>query len=94
MSTSSPKKKTKIFAFDVDGVICATENGDYAKSIPNQKAIEKINKIYAEGKKVIIFYPKIELGKRGNCIQSLILFVPLINDINLSIPHPIPAVLP
>ena len=69
MSTSSPKKKTKIFAFDVDGVICATENGDYAKSIPNQKAIEKINKIYAEGNKVIIFTARY-MGRTNNNIEK------------------------
>ena len=38
----------KTFAFDIDGVICDTQNGDYKNSVPNMRSIKKImaNLIY------------------------------------------------
>ena len=69
MLTSSPKKKTKIFAFDIDGVICSTVNGDYGEAVPKKKAINKINKIYADGNKVIIFTARY-MGRTNNNIEQ------------------------
>ena len=46
---------SKTFAFDIDGVICKTSNSDYENSIPNKKAIKKINNLYNKGHKIIIF---------------------------------------
>jgi histidinol phosphatase-like enzyme len=47
--------KQKIFCFDLDGVICRTKKNDYKNSKANRKAINKINEIYLNGHKVIIF---------------------------------------
>jgi hypothetical protein len=44
-----------IFCFDLDNVICKSESLDYSKSIPYQDVIEKINSLYGEGNKIIIF---------------------------------------
>ena len=46
---------SKSLAFDIDGVICKTSNSDYENSIPNEKAIKKINNLYNKGHKIIIF---------------------------------------
>jgi hypothetical protein len=47
--------KSKIFCFDLDGVICITKKNYYKNSKPNKKAINKINDIYKKGHKVIVF---------------------------------------
>ena len=47
--------KKKKLAFDIDGVICFSNNSDYTNSKPNYKAINKINSLYKEGHKIIIF---------------------------------------
>lgn len=52
------KKKNnnfKTYCFDLDGVICKTNKNYYHKSTPIKKAINKINKIYLKGNKIIIF---------------------------------------
>ena len=50
-----PKKNTKTYAFDVDGVICFSNCGDYDKSKPYKNAIKKINRLYSEGNRIIVF---------------------------------------
>ena len=45
----------KKFCFDIDGVICSTENNKYHLSKPNKKAIEKINELYSSGNYIVIF---------------------------------------
>ena len=42
-----------IIYVDIDNTICHTENSDYENSKPRQKQIDKINKLYDEGWKVI-----------------------------------------
>ncbi len=49
------KNKKKIYCFDIDGVICKTNKNFYKLSKPNLKAIKKINEIYTNGHRVIIF---------------------------------------
>lgn len=46
----------KIFCFDIDGVI-AHSNGtlDYAESTPNRAMIERINRLYDYGNKIVLF---------------------------------------
>tara|TARA_A100001388_G_C28529403_1_gene384818 strand:- start:212 stop:547 length:336 start_codon:yes stop_codon:yes gene_type:complete len=46
---------SKTYAFDIDGVICKTTNGDYKNSEPNLKAIKKINALHQNGHKIFIF---------------------------------------
>ena len=60
-----PKKNIKTYAFDIDGVICSLTNGDYLNALPNKKAIKKINQIYSEGNKVIVFTARY-MGRTNN----------------------------
>ena len=55
----------KTYAFDIDGVICTTVDGDYKNSLPNIKAIKKINKLYDNGHKIIIFTARF-MGRTNN----------------------------
>ena len=55
----------KVLAFDIDGVICNTVGSDYKNSKPNKKAIEKINNLYDEGNKIIIFTARF-MGRTNN----------------------------
>ena len=38
--------KAKVFAFDIDGVICETAGSNYQNSKPKIKAIKKINSLF------------------------------------------------
>jgi hydroxymethylpyrimidine pyrophosphatase-like HAD family hydrolase len=55
----------KTYAFDIDGVICNTKNGNYKESIPNSRAIEKINSLHAKGHNIIIFTARF-MGRTNN----------------------------
>lgn len=52
--------KEKIYCFDLDGTLCTNEKGKYKKVKPLKDRIEKVNKLYDEGNKIII------LTARGN----------------------------
>jgi histidinol phosphatase-like enzyme len=45
----------KIYCFDIDGVICNTKKNFYKLSTPKPQAIKKINELYLNGNKIIIF---------------------------------------
>lgn len=45
----------KIFCFDLDGVICQTNGNKYFQSKPIKAAIKKINNLYRQNNKIIIF---------------------------------------
>ena len=55
----------KTFAFDIDGVICQTKNGQYKESKPNSKAIKKINSLHDQGHNIIIFTARF-MGRTNN----------------------------
>ena len=57
--------KTKVLAFDIDGVICQTNGSDYENSRPKIKAIKKINDLYNHGNKIIIFTARF-MGRTDN----------------------------
>ena len=62
--------KKKIICFDIDGVICKTNNkNNYAKSKPIKKNINYINKLYEEGFKIIIFTGRF-MGRNNNNISK------------------------
>ena len=44
-----------IFCFDLDNVICRTEGTNYTNSKPYFKVINKINTLYKNGNKILIF---------------------------------------
>lgn len=45
----------KIYCFDIDGVLCTETGADHQNAIPDQSVILKINKLYSEGHKIILF---------------------------------------
>jgi uncharacterized HAD superfamily protein len=49
------KQKSKIYCFDIDGVICRTIKNHYKKSKPIVSSINKINELYLRGDKIILF---------------------------------------
>ncbi len=57
--------KKKVFAIDIDGVICTTINSDYKNSKPNKSAINKINKLFEQGNEIIIFTARF-MGRNNN----------------------------
>ena len=61
--------KQKILAFDIDGVICQTVGSDYKNSKPNKHAIKKINSLYDEGNRIIIFTARF-MGRTNNNYQE------------------------
>ena len=61
--------KPKVFAIDIDGVICITTGSDYNESKPNYKVIKKINALYEKGNKIIIFTARY-MGRNKNNVQK------------------------
>lgn len=55
----------KVFAIDIDGVLCKTENSDYEASKPNNRAIQKVNKLFEQGNKILIFTARF-MGRNNN----------------------------
>ena len=51
---NKPEEKNKIFCIDIDGTIC-TEGEEYHLAKPIPKVIKKINKLYENGNKIILF---------------------------------------
>lgn len=45
----------KTYCFDIDGVLCSNTEGEYQNAIPDQSVILKINKLYHQGHKIILF---------------------------------------
>ena len=55
------------YVFDIDGTICYNSEGNYETPLPYVKRIEKINKLYDEGHK-IIFLTARGMGRSDNSI--------------------------
>lgn len=51
----SDNTKYKTIVVDIDDTISFTYNRDFDNSVPNQQVIDKINKLYDEGWKIILF---------------------------------------
>jgi len=49
------KKKIKIICFDIDNVICKTNNNNYKSSQPDKMAIKTINHLHDKGYYIKIF---------------------------------------
>ncbi len=54
-----------IYVFDIDQTVCHTVNGDYNKSKPIQKRIDKINELHDSGH-TIIFQTARGMGRSNN----------------------------
>ena len=48
-------KQIKTYVIDIDGTICTNTEGEYEKAKPYKERIKKINKLYDEGHKIIMF---------------------------------------
>lgn len=44
-----------VYCFDIDGTICTNTDGDYEQAIPFKEVIEKINRLYDMGHKIIFY---------------------------------------
>ncbi len=55
----------KTYVFDIDGTICSLTKGDYGFAIPYTDRIQKINKLYDEGNK-IIYQTARGMGRHNN----------------------------
>ena len=62
-------KEKKSYAFDIDGVICNSKNGDYENSQPILEAIDKINDLYEKGNTIIIFTARF-MGRSKNDVKK------------------------
>lgn len=63
------KINKKIICFDLDGTLCSFTKGKYSKAKPNIKAISKVNKLYAEGHRIIIFTSRF-MGRNNENISK------------------------
>ena len=60
----------KTLCFDLDGVLCSQTDGDYENAIPNREAIKIVNRLYAEGYKIIIYTSRFMGRHKGNVIEA------------------------
>ena len=44
-----------VYCFDVDGTICTNTDGAYEQAVPFKEVIEKVNRLYDKGHKIIFF---------------------------------------
>lgn len=44
---------SKIYCFDIDGVVCDVKKGDYKNATPKKGRIKKINSLHAKGNTII-----------------------------------------
>jgi len=44
-----------VYCFDIDGTICTNTEGDYEHAVPFKDVIEKVNRLYDEGHKIIYY---------------------------------------
>jgi uncharacterized HAD superfamily protein len=51
--SKKPFKPT--YCFDIDGTICTDTKGEYTRARPHYKAIAKVNRLYRQRHKIILF---------------------------------------
>tara|TARA_Y100001938_G_scaffold147864_1_gene230085 strand:- start:700 stop:1053 length:354 start_codon:yes stop_codon:yes gene_type:complete len=54
-----------IYVFDIDGTVCSNTNGSYEDAEPFVKRIDKINKLYDNGAKIIYMTAR-GMGRSNN----------------------------
>jgi len=60
------KIRKKVICVDLDGTICSLTKGNYLSAKPKMKAVKKINSLYMEGHKIIIFTARFMGRNRDN----------------------------
>lgn len=56
------------YVVDIDGTICTVSNGDYESARPIVHRIDKINKLYDEGNRIIYFTAR-GMGRYDNNVN-------------------------
>lgn len=44
-----------IYCFDIDGTLCTNTDGDYTRAEPFPEVIAAINRLYAEGHRIVLY---------------------------------------
>ena len=52
------------YCLDIDGVICTNTYGEYYKAVPYKEVIEKVNRLYDRGEKIIFYTSRGETSGR------------------------------
>ena len=60
----------KKLCFDLDGTLCTNTNGLYHEAKPIKKAIDKVNLLYKEGFKIIIFTARFMGKNKENSVKA------------------------
>ena len=60
----------KTICFDLDGVLCTNTWGEYEKAQPIKEAINKVNNLYLNGYKIIIFTARY-MGRNNEDIDKV-----------------------
>ena len=56
--------KEKVIFVDIDGTLCSQTKSDYINAIPFPSAINKVNELYDEGNRIVIYTAR--YMSRGN----------------------------
>ena len=59
------------FVFDIDDTICYTKKRNYLESKPDNEMIKKVNKLYDEGNKIILFTSRGMVSCNGNVEKAI-----------------------
>ena len=65
------KNENLTFVFDVDDTICHTNNRKYKNSIPDVEVIEKINKLYDLGNKIVLYTSRGMVSCNGDIEKAI-----------------------
>ena len=49
------KSDDLVYCIDIDGVLCTNTEGEYEDAKPYPEVIEKVNKLYDEGHRIILY---------------------------------------
>ena len=59
-----------IYCFDLDGTLCTQRNKDYENATPIKKNIKKVNQLYQQGNKIIIFTARFMGRTNENSVKA------------------------
>lgn len=46
---------SRVYCFDIDGTLCTNTNGAYQDAEPMMERIQKVNQLFEEGHKIVLF---------------------------------------
>jgi hypothetical protein len=55
-----------IYIFDLDGTLCSDSSGQYDMALPIQERIDKVNDLFSEGNRIVIFTARGMGSSEGN----------------------------